>query len=282
MFRISVEELKRRAYRIRRDLIELHYRAGSGHLDTSLSLVEVWLALVYSDFFQFNPQDGAWEGRDRIFLSEGHACPLQYLVNADLGYGTREEVFTGFRRPFTPYQGHTARNLKYALENSNGSLGIGLWHAYGSALEVPGRVFCIVGDGEMEEPSSFGLLAAPHFLKPAPNFTMLINYNHLAQDAQVDLGPVDQVARLYEWEVQVVDGHSFNALGQAYRRAVDDRQHPHLIICQTVKGKGGNRAWEGKLGYHGRPPKDEAEYKAYLEGLEATYPDLAGGKGAQV
>jgi transketolase N-terminal domain/subunit len=62
MFKVSTEELKEKAYRIRRDLIELHFKAGSGHLDTSLSLVEIWLALAYSDFFQFNPKDGAWTG----------------------------------------------------------------------------------------------------------------------------------------------------------------------------------------------------------------------------
>jgi transketolase len=270
MFKVSTEELKEKAYRIRRDLIELHFKAGSGHLDTSLSLVEIWLALAYSDFFQFNPKDGAWTGRDRIFLSEGHACPLQYLVNANLGYTTRDAVFAGFRRPFTQFQGHTQRDLKCGLENSNGSLGNGIWQAYGQALVTDRNVFCIAGDGEFEEPSSLGLLFAPHLVKPAPNFTLIINSNRLAQDDVVNLGPVDKVAEIYDWQVQRVNGHDFDALGNAYHQAVADTKRPSLIICDTIKGKGGDPALLGKLGYHGRPPKNEKEYQAHLAGLEAS------------
>ena len=270
MFKISLSELKQKAGRIRRDLIDLHYQAGSGHLDTSLSLVEIWLAAVYSDFFQFDPQNGAWEGRDRIFLSEGHACPLQYMVSAELGYTTREEVFAAFRKPFTPFQGHTLRNLKYGLENSNGSLGNGIWQAYGHALATDRFVFCIAGDGEYEEPSSQGLLFAPHFLKAAPNFILIINYNRLAQDAVVNLGPLDKVADLYGWQVQRCNGHDLTALDEAYQRATRDRQRPSLILCDTVKGMGGDPASMGKLGFHGRPPKNEKEYQAHLAGLKAS------------
>ncbi len=270
MFRIPIQELEEKAYRIRRDLIDLIYRTGSGHLDTSLSLVEVWLALVYSDFFRCDPQDGGWSGRDRVFLSEGHACPLQYLVNADLGFHSRDEVFEGDRRPFTPFQGHTLRNLAYGLENSNGSLGIGIWQAYGHALEVDRWVFCIAGDGEFEEPSSQGLLSAPHFLRPVPNYILILNQNGLAQDAPVELGPLSEVAKLYDWQVLQVDGHDFEALGEVYRQAVEELRRPSLIICRTIKGKGGDPALEGKLGQHGRPPKTEEAYQAYLVGLEAS------------
>lgn len=283
MFKISIDELKSKAYRIRHDLIELIYRARSGHLDTSLSLVDVWLSLVHSDFFQYDPKNGEWEDRDRIFLSEGHACPAQYLINADLGYYDKKEVFAGNRRPFTSFQGHTKRKLSYGFENSNGSLGIGLWQAYGMALETGctgstcctgssgSRVFCICGDGEFQEPSSIGLLTAPHYLKPAPNFTLIINYNHLAQDSTVDLGPIEGMAELYGWQVIRVNGHSFPDLGKAFHQAIDDKIRPSLLVCDTIKGKGGDPAREGKLGYHGVPPKTEDEYRTYMEGLEAQW-----------
>ena len=270
MFKVKLEELEEKAYHIRKNLIELMYRAKSGHLDTSLSLVEVWLALVYSDFFQFDPADGSWPERDRIFLSEGHACPLQYLVNADLGYYPVEEVFAGFRRPDTPFQGHTKRSLKHGLENSNGSLGIGLWQAYGQALGVKRQVFCIAGDGESQEPVGMGLLSVPHFLGAASNFTLILNNNSLAQDAAVEIGPIADVARLYNWHVMQVDGHDFAALDNAYRTAVDEGDRPSVIICDTIKGKGGDPANEGRLGFHGRPPQTGEEYQAYIDGLEAT------------
>lgn len=269
MFRVSTQELDNKAYQIRKDLIELIYRAKSGHLDTSLALVEAWLGLVYSDFFQFNPQDGAWEGRDRIFLSEGHACPIQYMVNAELGYYNKVEVFGGLRRPGTPFQGHSIRNLKYGFENSNGSLGIGLWQAYGMALETDRNVFCFVGDGEMQEPSAFGLLSAPTNIKPLPNFTLIVNNNSLAQDASVDIGPLAAVAEGSGWMVIESDGHNWESVGQAYQRAVKAPNRPKCIIFKTVKGQGGDPTKAGKLGSHGKPPGNEAEYQAYLAGLEA-------------
>src|SRR3989338_5757260 len=268
MFRISIPELEEKAYKIRRQLIDLIYQAGSGHLDTCLSLVEVWLAIVYSAFFKFDPKRGAWESRTPLFLSEGHACPLQYLVNADLGYYPVEEVFAGFRKPHTLFQGHTVRHLPYGLENSNGSLGIGLWQAYGYVLVSQELVFCIVGDGEMQEPSSLGFLTAPFFIKPAPNFVLIINNNGLAQDAAIGLGPLPQVAELYRWQMIETDGHDFKALGRALQSAIEEPHPPSLIVCQTIKGKGGNPAWEGQLGHHGVPPKNEAEYQACLQGLE--------------
>lgn len=269
MFRISTTELNDKAYSIRRDLIELVYRAKSGHLDTSLALVEVWLGLAYSDFYRFDAKNGDWTERDRIFLSEGHACPIQYMVNADLGYYPKEEVFAGNRRPNSPFQGHSVRNLKYGIENSNGSLGIGLWHAYGAALEVPGRVFCIVGDGEMQEPSSLGLLAAPHNLKPCGNFTLIVNNNSLAQDSPVDIGPLADAARAWGWLVIEADGHNWQEIDSAYQVAVADTERSKMIIFKTVKGKGGDPERAGRLGSHGKPPANDAEVAAYYKGLEA-------------
>jgi len=270
MYRISTPQLTEKAYQIRKDLIELIYRTKSGHLDTSLALVEVWLGLVYSDFFQVDPKNGAWEGRDRIFLSEGHACPIQYMVNADLGYYDKSEVFKGNRVPKSPFQGHSIRNLAYGFENSNGSLGIGLWQAYGMALETDRKVYAIVGDGEMQEPSALGLLAAPHNLKPLPNFTLIVNNNGLAQDSSVDIGPLAQAAEAWGWFVIEADGHNWDEVGNAYQRAAKIPNRPKCIIFKTVKGKGGDPTKAGKLGSHGKPPGNDAEYQAYLAGLEAT------------
>ncbi|MDP8239635.1 MAG: hypothetical protein P9X24_11150 [Candidatus Hatepunaea meridiana] len=269
MFKITHQELEEKAFSIRRDLIELIYRARSGHLDTSLSLVEIWLGLVYSDFFQYDPKNGAWEDRDRVFLSEGHACPLQYLINAELGYYSVNDVFTGFRKPKTPFQGHSIRDLKCGLENSNGSLSIGVWQAYGHSLETKRSVFCIAGDGEFQEPSSQALLSVPHYLKPAPNFTLILNDNHLAQDSEVDLGPIADVAKLYNWQVIQIDGHDLNALGEAYLQAYNEQDRPTFLVCRTIKGKGGDPENEGRLGHHGKPPQNDDEYRNYIAGLEA-------------
>lgn len=267
MFRIPIPELQQKAYEIRQKLVKLIFQAHSGHLDTCLSLVELYLAVVFWERFNFNPQNGNWKGRTRLYLSEGHACPLQYLVNAELGYYLEQEARDGFRRPRTPFQGHTLRDLGYGFENSNGMLGIGLVQAYGASLATDQMVICIAGDGEMQEPSSLGLLAAPFFVKPAPNFVLIINNNGLAQDAAIGLGPLPQVAELYRWQMIEADGHDFQGLGQAFQQAMENQFQPSLIVCQTTKGKGGHPQWEGQLGHHGVPPKNNAEYQACLAGM---------------
>ena len=267
MFRKPVEDLKVKAHDMRRSLVDLLYQTGSGHLDSSLSLVEIWLAIVYGSQYKFDPANGAMAERDRIFLSEGHSCPLQYLINAELGYYPIDEVFAGMRKPFTPFQGHTVRNLEYGFENSNGSLGIGLWQAYGNALDCNSNVYVLAGDGEFQEPLSLSIFATASNLRPAGNYILLVNNNGLAQDSAVDIGPLIDVAKIYNWHTSTVDGHNFAELGHAIQNAVENSEQPSLIICKTVKGKGGDPALEGKLGNHGRPPKTEAEYLAHIEGL---------------
>jgi len=270
MFKITVDDLKDKAYNLRYNLIELLYKTGSGHLDTSLSLVEIWLSIVYGNQYRFDPDNGSMLERDRIFLSEGHACPLQYLINADLGYYNKEEVFDGLRQPFSPFQGHSIRNLDYGIENSNGSLGIGLWQAYGNALDSDSTVYCIAGDGEFQEPLSLSIFAAATNLRPAGNFVVLVNNNGLTQDSKIDLGPLLKVANSYDWQTYSVDGHSFSAIGEAIQSSADISDKPSIIICKTVKGKDGDPALAGKLGSHGRPPKTEEEYLAHIDGLKQS------------
>lgn len=270
MFNLSVDDLKKKAYNLRHSLIDLLYKVGSGHLDTSLSLVEIWLSIVYGDQYKFDPENGSMLERDRIFLSEGHANPLQYIINAELGYYDLETVFEGMRKPFSPFQGHTVRNLKYGFENSNGSLGIGLWQAYGNALDCDSNVYCLAGDGEFQEPLSLSIFAAAANLGPAENFILMVNNNGLAQDSAVDIGPLLEVANSYNWQTFSVDGHDFMAIGHAIQESLENDINPSIILCKTIKGKGGDPAHAGKLGSHGRPPKTEEEYLGYINGLNQS------------
>ena len=121
----------------------------------------------------------------------------------------------------------------------------------------------------MQEASSLGLLALPHNLKPAPNYTLIVNHNQLAQDSAVDIGPLAEAADDWGWFVIKADGHDWESIGNAYHRAILNPVRPKMIIFHTVKGKGGDPAKEGKLGNHGKPPANEAEVAAYLAGAEA-------------
>ncbi|MCX6785234.1 MAG: hypothetical protein NTZ18_00065 [Candidatus Komeilibacteria bacterium] len=265
MFRVPIPELQQMALEIRQKLVRLIWQAHSGHLDTCLSLVELYLGIVSWDKFKFDPKNGSWDGRTPLFLSEGHACPLQYLVNAQLGYYPEEEVWDGFRHPQTPFQGHTARDLSRGLENSNGLLGIGLGQAYGHAMVTDESVICIAGDGEMQEPTSLDLFRLGEKF-PWRNFILIVNHNELAQDARVlNLSSVVRLAQECGWRVQLISGHNFLAIGRALETTLSFAQ-PSLLVADTVKGKGISSI-EDKLGQHGKPPSSEAEVEKFLAEL---------------
>jgi transketolase len=160
--------------------------------------------------------------------------------------------------------------LKYGIENSNGSLGIGLWQAYGNAIDCDSTVYCLAGDGEFQEPLSLSIFAAATNLRPAGNFILLVNNNELAQDSKIDIGPLLEVAKSFNWQTSSVDGHNITAIGEAIQYSVENLEKPSIIICKTVKGKDGDPALAGKLGNHGKPPKTEEEYLAHIEGLKQS------------
>src|SRR3989338_4126967 len=120
MARPNIEELKKLAQDMRRDILINLNKAGSGHPGGSLSIVEILISLYYYKL-RHDPKDPGWEKRDRFILSKGHACPALYAVLADCGYFSKEKLAT-LRKFGSPLQGHPHRGLP-GLEISSGSLG---------------------------------------------------------------------------------------------------------------------------------------------------------------
>jgi transketolase len=166
-------------------------------------------------------------------------------------------------------QGHPDSHACPGVEACSGSLGQGLSVSAGIALGLrmddpatTRRVYCLCGDGEMQEGSNWeALMFAAH--RRLDNLTMFLDLNNLQIDGHVtdvcSLGDVEAKLAAFGWNVQVVDGHDVDAIGLAIAKAKDVHGQPQAIVCSTVKGKGVS-FMEDQQGWHGvAPDHDQAE-----------------------
>src|SRR3989344_9481384 len=148
---MNIEELQLKANEIRQDIIKMLLEAGSGHSAGPLGMTDVFTAL-YFDVFNHKPENPLWEERDRLFLSNGHICPVRYATMAHAGYFPKSELMT-LRKLGSRLQGHPERERLSGVETTSGPLGSGLAQAagYAYAAWMDGkkfRVYCVCSDGE--------------------------------------------------------------------------------------------------------------------------------------
>lgn len=265
-----IESLKEKARLIRRDIITMIGRAGSGHPGGSLSGVEIVTAL-YFHLMRVDPQNPDWPDRDRFILSKGHAAPLLYAALARRGYFPPEELLT-LRKLGSRLQGHPDCKSLPGVEMSTGSLGQGLAVANGLALaaRLDGRsfrIYVLLGDGELQEGMVWeAAMAASHY--KLDQITAFVDHNHLQIDGRIEEvlspEPLPDKFRAFGWEVLVIDGHDFRQIIQAVHHAWATKGKPTVIIAETVKGKGVS-FMENQVGWHGVAPKPEEVEQALAE-----------------
>jgi len=271
--KLDVKALKEKCKELRKDILTLITRAGSGHPGGSLSSVEIVVTL-YKTTLRFDPKRPDWTERDRFILSKGHGCPTVYAVLADCGFFPKDELWK-FRKLGAMLQGHIDRRVP-GVELSTGSLGQGLSVANGMALaaKLDGkdyRVYCLLGDGEIEEGAVWEAIETSGF-RHLDNLCAILDANTVQQNGPVreirDLEPLGGKIREFGWEVIEVDGHNVEALAQAYRKAREAIEKPTFIIARTMKGKGVS-FMEGAHQWHGKAPSEEQLEKALAE-IEAA------------
>lgn len=258
----SEEQLRAMAHNIRIDVIESLHRAGSGHPGGSLSIAEM-MSVLYFWEMNLDPENPRWEERDRFVLSKGHAAPAYYAALAERGYFSKELLKT-LRQIDSPLQGHPDRKKVAGVDMSTGSLGQGISAAAGMACFAKRRnqdfrVYCILGDGEMQEGEVWeALMSAAHY--KLSNFTVLLDNNNLQIDGQVSdvmsVYPIREKVEAFGWQVLEVDGHDVKALCGALEQARENVKAPTFIICRTIKGKGVS-FMENQAGWHGAAVTDE-------------------------
>jgi len=266
----SDEDLKTVAKRLRRDIITMLGKAGSGHPGGSLSAVELVTAL-YWRVLRHKPTDPNWADRDRFILSKGHAAPVLYAALAECGYFPLSELET-LRQIGSRLQGHTDRTTTPGVEMSSGSLGQGL--SFGIGVALAGRLnqqgyhtYVLLGDGECDEGQVWeAAMAAAHF--KVNNLTAIIDNNGLQLSGcncdVMNLEPLPQKWQAFGWHVSEVDGHNLDQILRALEKAKRVKGQPAVIIAHTIKGKGVS-FMENNVDFHGKAPNADEVAKALKE-----------------
>lgn len=266
----SIEDLRKKSKEIRRDIIEEVYNASSGHPGGSLSVTDI-LTVLYFNQMNINPDKPNDENRDRLILSKGHCCPALYATLANRGYFDKE-LLKSFRKIDGLLQGHPDMKKIPGVDMSSGSLGQGLSAANGMALasklDKKGfRVYCIVGDGEIEEGQIWeAAMTSSHY--KLDNLCVIVDNNNLQIDGQVkdvmNVYPIDEKFKSFGFETINIDGNNIEEIIEALQKAKITKGKPTAIIAKTIKGKGVS-FMEDNVSWHGKAPSEEEYNKAILE-----------------
>jgi len=258
----KIEKLKNIARELRRDILKMIAKAGSGHPGGSLSATDIGTALFFSEM-KYDSNDPDWKERDRFILSKGHAAPLLYALLAKAGYFSGSEL-NKLRRYKSILQGHPASYLVPGVEVSTGSLGQGLSVAAGLALsakqdEKDFRVFSLLGDGELNEGQIWeAIMFSGH--NKLDNLCAIVDRNQLQIDGDTEkvmaLEPLEEKWQSFNWNTISINGHDFEEILMAFEKFKQNSDKPFVIIAKTVKGKGVSYM-ENKAGWHGKAPNRE-------------------------
>src|SRR5918996_211894 len=244
-------------------------RAGSGHLGSSFSALDVVVHLLYSEL---NVANVGFDSPDRdvFFSSKGHDVPGLYAALYGLGVIPAERL--GRLRRLGGLDGHPDVGVP-GIEANSGSLGMGISKGRGIALAKwslgrGGRVVVMTGDGELQEGQNWeALQGAAH--DRLSHLWIVVDRNELQSDRPTEeilaLGDLETKLRAFGWSVESCDGHDHAALRDVFARFRDEHETPKALVAHTIKGKG----------------VSFMEHPAALEANGGTYPWHAGAPGAE-
>lgn len=242
---LNMTELKDKALWVRRETLLLHGRAPETRVASSLSAIELFVALHYAGIMAFDPKKPFWDGRDRLIISKGHGSICYYPILADLGYFGADEL----ERICLPgsFLGGIPDTIIPGYETINGSLGHGMGVACGMALALRRKksdstIYVMVGDGELNEGSVWEgiMFAAQHGLD---NIVLIVDNNKICMldrcERIINLEPMDQRFTSFGWKCNRIDGHDMEQVCSTLNECKHDRSGiPKVIIADTIKGKG--------------------------------------------
>ena len=210
--------------------------------------------------------------RNRLVLSKGHCSPALYAALAEKGIIKKEEL-KNFRNINSKLQGHPNMNDVPGVDMSSGSLGQGLSVADGMAISakldnLDYRVYCILGDGEIEEGQVWEAAMAASKYK-LDNLCVIVDNNNLQIDGKIEEVmspyPIDKKFESFGFYTITIDGNNIEQILQAFKKAKENKNKPTCIIAKTIKGKGVS-FMEDKAEWHGKAPNKE-EFEKALRGI---------------
>jgi transketolase len=277
----DLNELKRIASQVRRDIIRMTHLANSGHPGGSLGCTDLFVAM-YFNILDHNPHfnmDGVNE--DVFFLSNGHISPVWYSVLARSGYFDVKELNT-FRKIDSRLQGHPATHEHLpGIRVASGSLGQGLSVAVGAALAKKLNndshlIYCSCGDGEMEEGQIWEAMMYAGARK-VDNIIVTVDVNGQQIDGSVEnvlpYGSLRPKFESFGWKVLEMDGHNMDEILKvmAEAKSLTGKQQPIVVLMTTVMGQGVDFMMHTHK-WHGVATNEE-QTKVALAQLEETLGD---------
>lgn len=272
----SIEEIEKKANNIRKSIISMLEKAGSGHSAGPLGMADIF-AVLYFKVLRHDPKNPDWADRDVLYLSNGHTVPVQYAAMAESGYFDKEELST-LRKLGSRLQGHPERGTLPGIEATSGPLGSGLSQAAGYAyalqyLDSPGdtkhrTVYVLMGDGELDEGNIWEAAMFSGKYKLG-HLVGIVDRNNIQIDGTTeDVMPLDSLRAKWEafgWHVIEQDGHDILGLISALNTARAITNKPVVILAYTIPGKGVDFV-EFDYRWHGIPPNSD-QAKEALEKL---------------
>ena len=264
-------ELQKTAVEVRKGIVSSVHSAKAGHPGGSLSAADIFTYLYFEEM-NIDPKNPKKEDRDRFVLSKGHTAPGLYSGLANRGYFPVEDLLT-LRHTGSYLQGHPDMKHIPGVDMSSGSLGQGLSAAVGMALagkmkKEDYRVYCLCGDGEIEEGQIWeAAMFAGH--RKLDNLCVIVDNNNLQIDGSLDEVcspyPIDKKFEAFNFHVININGNDFDEIEKAFKEARETKGMPTAIVAHTIKGLGVSYM-ENSVGWHGKAPNDE-EYEIAMEDL---------------
>lgn len=268
----DINQLQEIAKKVRRGIIESVYAGKSGHPGGSLSIADI-MAVLYFYEMNIDAENPKNENRDRLVLSKGHCAPALYSALANRGFFDIEELRT-LRNIESRLQGHPDMKKIPGVDMTTGSLGQGLSAANGMAMagkldNKDYRVYCILGDGEIEEGQIWEAAMASSKYK-LDNLCVIVDNNNLQIDGTIEdvmsSYPIDEKFKNFGFQIINIDGHNIQEIIDAFDVAKNVKERPTCIVAKTIKGKGVS-FMENQVGWHGKAPNEE-QYRQAMEELK--------------
>lgn len=263
------------AWLIRRHGIEMTHLSGGSHIGAILSVADI-IAVLYSDVLRYDCKNPAWEARDRVVMSKGHAGAAIYAALAENGFFPTEELKTHYQNG-SRLSGHVSHHVP-GVDLSTGSLGHGLSVAVGMAYAAKKshqnhQVYAILGDGECDEGAVWEAALLANHLR-LNNLTVIVDHNKMQSmdfcEKTVELGCLADKWRAFGWDVADIDGNNHEELRKAF--CAERTEKPRVIVANTIKGCG-VKFMHMDILWHYRFPHDGWEYDHAVHLLHESKPE---------
>lgn len=269
-----MKELKKLAYKLRQDVVDMIVNGKGGHIGGDMSVMDTLVTLYFKEMNisvdNFNTKD-----HDHFIMSKGHSVEALYAVLAEKGFFPIERVLKEFSQFGSMFIGHPNNKLP-GVEMNSGALGHGLPVAVGMAIaermnKSKNRVYVVMGDGELAEGSVWeGAMSGANYR--LDNLCAIIDRNRLQISGSTeDVMALDDLHRKWDsfgWHViDVDDGNDIEKLARAFEESRMVKGKPSVLIANTIKGKGSS-VMENKAAWHHHVPSAE-EYEQIKKDLAA-------------